>query len=454
MTAREERGLIIAALCKLKHDNGEWVVPSQTGTDRVYRVNPTAGTCTCPDHAEGGFKCKHVYAVEFTMKREVASDGTVTETKSITFTEKKVYPRNRAAFNAAQSVEKDRFQELLFDLLKGAPEGERKATGRKPHIYRDALFCIVFKVYGTLSSRGFSSDLREAHRRGFLSKPIPGMKLPQFMENPAFTPILKTLIGRSALPLRAVETDFAVDSSGFSTSKFERWYDEKCGVTRTRGIWLKAHIASGVKTNVVTAVRILDKDSADSPQFVPLEKDTAREFTISEVSADKAFLSLENFEEVPGFGGTAFMPFKSNTTGAVGGLFQKMFHYFQFKHDEYLAHYHRRSNVEPTFSMIKRKFGDSLRSKTETALTNECLCKILCHNLCVLNQEQHELGIETFFWKDAPKTGRAWWRPGRWPEMKRGRGAIPGPLHLPPARRPVRMVAWGTGCRSRRLSCS
>ena len=35
-------------------------------------------------------------------------------------------------------------------------------------------------------------------------------------------------------------------------------------------------------------------------------------------------------------------------------------------------------------------------------MVNESLCKILCHNICVLNQEQHELGIETVFWKDAP----------------------------------------------------
>jgi hypothetical protein len=33
----------------------------------------------------------------------------------------------------------------------------------------------------------------------------------------------------------------------------------------------------------------------------------------------------------------------------------------------------------------------------DAALVNEALCKILCHNLCVLIQEQHELGIEAVF---------------------------------------------------------
>jgi hypothetical protein len=36
-----------------------------------------------------------------------------------------------------------------------------------------------------------------------------------------------------------------------------------------------------------------------------------------------------------------------------------MFHCFQFNRDEFLQHYHKRSNVEPTFSMIKAKFRDT-----------------------------------------------------------------------------------------------
>ncbi len=198
-----------------------------------------------------------------------------------------------------------------------------------------------------------------------------------------------------------METRFAIDSSGFSTSKFERWFDHKYGITRQRCTWVKVHIACGVKTNVVTAVRILDKDAADCPQFTPLVKDTAKNFTIGEVSADKAYASLENFEAVAECGGTGFMAFKSNTTGGVGGLFQKMFHYFQFKQDEYLKHYHQRSNVESTFSMVKRKFGDHVRSRLDTAMVNEVLCKFVCHNLCCLIQEECELGIDVVFWPES-----------------------------------------------------
>jgi hypothetical protein len=75
-----------------------------------------------------------------------------------------------------------------------------------------------------------------------------------------------------------------------------------------------------------------------------------------------------------------------------------MVNYFKCRQEDFLGHYHKRSNVESTFSAVKRKFGDSVRSKTDTAMVNEVLCKLLCHNICCLLQEQCELGIEPVFW--------------------------------------------------------
>lgn len=50
--------------------------------------------------------------------------------------------------------------------------------------------------------------------------------------------------------------------------------------------------------------------------------------------------------------------------------------------------------------MMKRKFGDKLKGKTETAQANEALCKVLCHNLCVVIQSMYELGIQPDFYTE------------------------------------------------------
>jgi hypothetical protein len=85
-----------------------------------------------------------------------------------------------------------------------------------------------------------------------------------------------------------------------------------------------------------------------------------------------------------------------------------MFHYFAFNRQEFLQHYHKRSNVESTFSMIKAKFRDHVRSRTDVAMQNEVLCKILCHNICCVIQAMYELGIEPTFWQEtlSSRTGK------------------------------------------------
>ena len=162
---------------------------------------------------------------------------------------------------------------------------------------------------------------------------------------------------------------------------------------------MKAHACVGVKTNIVTAIEIGEENSADSPRFPILVNATAQGgFKIEEVSADKAYSARGNFEAVKAVGGQAFIPFKENATGKAGGslLWSKMFHYFQYRKEEFLQHYHKRSNVESTFSAIKKKFGETLKSKNPIAQKNELLCKIIAYNITVLIAETHELGISNF----------------------------------------------------------
>ena len=401
MDLREQRGVILAATKKIQRYGDRWKVPSQTG-DGFYMVSSITedARCSCPDWETRRLKCKHIFAAMYVMRREENPDGstTVTETITIAATERRTYPQAWTAYNSAQTNEKDTFQSMLADLCRSIPQPQRKRTGRPTLPLSDAIFSAAFKVYSTVSARRFMSDLREARNRGFIAKVPHFNSISNYLENPEMTPILRELITQSSLPLQSVEKDFAVDSSGFMTTRFVRWFDVKYGKEQSKREWVKCHLMCGVKTNIVTAVEIGDKHASDVKFFPPLVEATAQNFAISQVSADKAYGGNSSTDVVHKFGGTPFIAFRGNATGGVGGTYQKMFHYFMFRREEFLQHYHKRSNVESTFSMMKRKFGDSLRSKTDVAMVNETLCKILCHNLVVLIHEMCELGIDPVFW--------------------------------------------------------
>src|SRR5215469_13284931 len=178
--------------------------------------------------------------------------------------------------------------------------------------------------------------------------------------------------------------------------------DHRLSSQRQQHEWVKVHLMCGVRTNIVTAVEIRGKDAQDSPLLPPLARATAKNFKPREISGDKAYGSLNNYAVIEEVGATPFIAFKSIHTAAGGGLWAKMFHYFQFNREGFLGHYHKRSNAESTFSMIKAKFRDHVRSKSDVAMVNEVLAKIVCHNICVLIQETYELGISATFWQEPP----------------------------------------------------
>ncbi len=379
VNSRESRGAQIAATSHLRKRGEDWLVPSQSGkgTYRVQMGNPHP-TCTCPDHQLRRSKCKHIRAVEISIKREALPDGTtvVTETKRTT------YKQNWTAYNKAQTNETACVAELLCGLCRGIVQ-PIQTKGRPRLSLSDVVFSAVFKVYSTMSGRRATSSLKDWEEKGYLTHAPHYNSVFNYLEDASLTPILKMMIEESASPLKAIESDFAVDASGFSTSRFVRWYDHKYGGEGRERVWLKAHLMVGVKTNIVTSVEITPSTHHDSPYLPQLVEATAGRFGVKEVSADKGYIGRDNLAAIVDVGATQYIPFKSNTTGEGPDLWRKLYHYFMFNREDFLAHYHKRSNVETVFAMIKGKFGDAVRSKTETAQVNELLCKVLCHNLCV-----------------------------------------------------------------------
>jgi transposase len=368
-------------------------VKSQSGKG-AYEVKATHNgmTCTCPDFVYRGGKCKHIQATRYYLEIEKDTpEGTVTEKVHLT------YSQAWNAYNEAQKAEVNLFDDLLKDLVKAIPEPEQ-TKGRPRLSLQETLFCAIQKVYSQLSSRRAYSLFENAVERGQIDH-APRFNAPyDFFNKAETTTILHKLVTLSALPVAGIENDFAVDSTGFRTTTFNAYEGAKYGRKKEHQ-WVKAHLCAGVKTNVVAAVGITDAYSNDSPQFGPLVKTIASGFTINEISADMAYSSRLNLQTVENTGGKAYIPFKKNATGRAGGsaIWKKMFHYFQLNRDEFMEHYHKRSNIEATNAAIKRKFGETLKSKNPVAQVNELLAKIIAYNLTVVIHEMYENGIQPEF---------------------------------------------------------
>lgn len=405
METRQARGLALLAESEITRDGNVWIVPSQR-TSKKYTVNLFIQTCTCPDFDKHGLKCKHIWAAEYEAQRENGVE--IPEAVKV---ERKTYPQEWHEYNLAQTNEKAHMVELLSGLCRGI-EQPAQAMGRPRLPFAEMIFCTAYKVYSMFSSRRFTSDLRDAKEKGFISHAPHFNSVSNYMEMETLTPVLKRLIVESSLPLKAIETNFAVDSSGFSTSNYRSWNETKWGAVKLnygatqverlkKQEWLKVHVMTGVTTNVVTAVEVTDAYAGDSPQFKPLLLTTAENFLMNSVSGDKAYSAETNLRLVTSNHAQPYIPFKTGaslTNPESSALWKQLYREFLYNQEWFMQHYHQRSNVETTFSMVKSKFGERLRSKGRTAQINEALCKILCHNVCCLIHAVYELGVEPKFW--------------------------------------------------------
>ncbi len=309
--------------------------------------------------------------------------------------ERKTYPQDWPNYNEAQKQEKLIFTDLLKELCSFIKDETPPYTGRPAVPIRQMIFACVIKCYERVSSRREYSELKMEQERDKISIVPHFNTVIKYFNDPKLIPILTDLITFSALPLRGVEDTFAVDSSGLSSALYSRWFDYRFNNDRKVRNWLKIHAICGTKTNIITAIKVTAGKAADSPQFPQLVKNTAKFFKVSEVSADKGYSSRYNYEAVAAVGGECYIPFKKNSTGTSRGsvLWHKMYHYFMLNHEEFEAYYHKRSNVESTFSMIKRNLGGRLMMKKEVSQVVESLAKVLCHNILCLIHESFESGI-------------------------------------------------------------
>jgi transposase len=397
-TERHQQAIEIAATARLVKKGASWLVPSQSQATKYSVVlNDEGGFCTCKDHSLTGRRCKHQIAVQIVIKRELNENGEE-EVKAgfrVTYSQ-----QSWSAYNEAQTSEKELFMKLYRQLCAGIPQ-PKQGRGRPRHSVADMVFAAGLKVYRGNSARRFAGDIQDAKACGLITKAPHFNALIDYFNDATITPYLYEMVRVSALPLKEIESDFAIDSTGFSSTQLVgQWKGAKYGEKQQRMAhdWLKVHAMTGVRTNVVVAVEVTEANTGDAPRLRPLLESTVKDFEVNHVLGDKAYSSYANLDFAADHGVTPVVMFRDNATGNTGSeTWDKLLHYYRFHRRDFMKAYHKRSNVEATFSAIKRVFGDFVRSKNKTAQINEILLKIICHNIRQLIFAIHELGIDPSF---------------------------------------------------------
>lgn len=339
-------------------------------------------TCTCPDYMSNGHICKHIIAVQ-----EKNSRRTVQGASQVSWTD----------YNLAQTTEGTDFVTYLSELVSNVEEPVRVGAGRPSAPLSELILCAVMKAYTQKSARRNTASLEQIDS---IEHAYHFNTVIKTLNRADVTPILHELVRISASPLSAIEHDFAVDSSGFRTTSFGEWCDTKHGKTftdkkgnikkgRREHKWVKCHIAAGVLSNIISDVVITQSegaDTADAKNFLPLLDNTTGYFDVTTVSADKGYLSAENYAGAEKLGVEPFILFKKNSKLVKCQAWNNALRNLISKPSEWLETYNKRNNVESTFGALKAKFGEVLRSKNETAQVNELLCKIIAYNITVVHE--------------------------------------------------------------------
>ncbi len=302
-------------------------------------------------------------------------------------------------YNLAKTQEKRLFYELLNELCSLIPE-EVHEKGRKPIPIKDLIFTSALKLYNGFSLRKIDYDIREAEHCGYIKKKPHYNRLSEFFNHPLTYLLLQKLVTITALPLKELEDDFSRDASGFGEYSYERWMRTRFRSPKTEWRnYLKGHVLIGTRTNIICSAEVTYGNFSDAKQAPLLLSQANNNFNIKRVSADKGYSSYHIMQLIDSIGAQPFIAFKNNTNPhrTAPDIWRKMFGYFQQHRELFMKNYHKRSNVETVFAMIKMRLGEFLKSKNYEAQRNELLMKFIVHNITCLVQEIYEREVKVNF---------------------------------------------------------
>lgn len=311
--------------------------------------------------------------------------------------------RDEALYNLAQENEVFIFFDYLPRIVRFVCKNDNlwSGIGAPPAELYDVLMNLSIKQYFGRSLRrsvGYIKLMKRAFRLDF--KALCFKTLDNYLNNSCVRKYLDEIIRYTSNPLRFIEKNFATDKTGERTKTYSSWYSIRCNKETKKRDHLNIHITTGCELHPVTAIDVLTEKGKDNIIFRKHLKKTRRDFPINIHSGDGVYLSRENCTAVEEAGGKPRFKLKKGVTRKPKGhpAWKHMIAYAEEHPAEYDIEYHTRSNVECTNSAKKRKLGDTVYCKNDTAQEQESHLTWCCYNFTVLSRAYYELGIEPTEW--------------------------------------------------------
>ena len=272
---------------------------------------------------------------------------------------------------------------------------------KRTYTQHQHIAILVLKTYLRLDYRGVCDLLNEMNNIYTLLnlKQIPHFTtIQKFLKR--FNPILfDKLIAKIICSFNSLNNiTIALDASGFSSSYSSNYYVMRINKESKKRHFLKSTIVIDTDKQLILGVLLRKGPSNDNKDFQPILRkiyELFNEIKIKRVLADKGYDSEKNLSFVKNFlNAEPIIKIREGNSSPLRNRGRKKLRrvmYLRFKKDKIISStYHQRSKVETVFSVIKRKFGDELYSKTLEMRKKEAMLRHLVYNLYRLYTEHSE----------------------------------------------------------------